>query len=200
MLRPLRGLLRGRGPWGLGALRGLAARRHARAAGPRRLLGGGARGESARNGTGGGRAEGRVGGLVHRLSPGGASYEEKNAPWALIPAITTTAQITYVWGKAQLAVPQPRSRGRGKVRRMAGSRASSAVVTGAARGFGKEIARRLVARGYHVLLTDVDGEAVATAAAELGAGCTGVVPTPVRPPTTGAPPRPPPSSGRSGCG
>jgi len=197
MLRPLRGLLRGWGPRALGALRGLTLRGHARPAGPRRLLGGGAHGESARNGTGGGRAEGRVGGLVHRLSPGGASYEEKNAPWALIPAITTTAQITYVWGKAQLAVPQPRSTGRGKVRRMAGSPAPSAVVTGAARGFGKEIARRLVARGHRVLITDVDAGAVAAAAAQLGAGCTGIVATPARPPTTGAPPAPPPSWDRS---
>jgi len=61
------------------------------------------------------------------------------------------------------------------VRRMAGSPAPSAVVTGAARGFGKEIARRLVARGHRVLITDVDAGAVAAAAAELGAGCTGIV-------------------------
>jgi len=60
------------------------------------------------------------------------------------------------------------------VRRMAGSPAPSAVVTGAARGFGKEIARRLVARGHRVLITDVDAGAVA-AVAELGAGCTGIV-------------------------
>ena len=53
--------------------------------------------------------------------------------------------------------------------------ATSAVVTGAARGFGKEIARRLVARGHRVLITDVDAGAVAAAAAELGAGCTGIV-------------------------
>ena len=58
---------------------------------------------------------------------------------------------------------------------MAGSPAPSAVVTGAARGFGKEIARRLVARGHHVLITDVDAAAVTAAAAELGEGCTGVV-------------------------
>jgi NAD(P)-dependent dehydrogenase (short-subunit alcohol dehydrogenase family) len=52
---------------------------------------------------------------------------------------------------------------------MAGSPAPSAVVTGAARGFGgKEIARRLVARGHHVLITDVDARAVAAAAAGLG--------------------------------
>ena len=60
------------------------------------------------------------------------------------------------------------------MRRMAGSPAPSAVVTGAARGFGKEIARRLVARGHRVLITDVDAGAVA-AVAELGAGCTGIV-------------------------
>jgi NAD(P)-dependent dehydrogenase (short-subunit alcohol dehydrogenase family) len=43
-----------------------------------------------------------------------------------------------------------------------------AVVTGGARGFGLEIARRLVARGYTVLITDVDSVAVDKAAAELG--------------------------------
>ncbi|MFI9007577.1 SDR family NAD(P)-dependent oxidoreductase [Actinosynnema sp. NPDC053489] len=42
-----------------------------------------------------------------------------------------------------------------------------AVVTGAARGFGREIARRLRARGYEVVLTDVDG-AVQEAAREVG--------------------------------
>lgn len=48
-----------------------------------------------------------------------------------------------------------------------------AVVTGAARGFGREIARRLVARGHRVVITDLDAAAVDTAAAELGA--TGIV-------------------------
>ncbi|HEX5810469.1 MAG TPA: SDR family oxidoreductase [Pseudonocardia sp.] len=52
---------------------------------------------------------------------------------------------------------------------------SSAVVTGAARGFGKEIARRLVARGHRVLITDLDAEAVGAAAEELGSACTGIV-------------------------
>lgn len=47
-----------------------------------------------------------------------------------------------------------------------------AVVTGAARGFGLEIARRLAARGHHVVLTDVDAEVEAAAA---GLGGTGVV-------------------------
>jgi len=56
---------------------------------------------------------------------------------------------------------------------MASSMAGSAVVTGAARGFGKEIARRLIARGHRVLITDLDVDAVGAAAAELG--CTGVV-------------------------
>jgi short-subunit dehydrogenase len=46
---------------------------------------------------------------------------------------------------------------------------SVAVVTGAARGFGREIARRLVARGHRVLITDLDADAVTAAAAELGA-------------------------------
>lgn len=45
----------------------------------------------------------------------------------------------------------------------------TAVVTGAARGFGREIARRLVARGHRVLITDLDEAAVGAAAAELGA-------------------------------
>lgn len=48
-----------------------------------------------------------------------------------------------------------------------------AVVTGAARGFGHEIARRLVARGHQVVITDLDEAAVTAAAAELGA--TGMV-------------------------
>jgi NADP-dependent 3-hydroxy acid dehydrogenase YdfG len=45
---------------------------------------------------------------------------------------------------------------------------SAAVVTGAARGFGREIARRLVARGHRVLITDLDADAVTATAAELG--------------------------------
>jgi NAD(P)-dependent dehydrogenase (short-subunit alcohol dehydrogenase family) len=43
-----------------------------------------------------------------------------------------------------------------------------AVVTGAGRGFGREIARRLAGRGYTVLATDVDAEAAATTADEIG--------------------------------
>ncbi len=50
---------------------------------------------------------------------------------------------------------------------------SIAVVTGAARGFGREIARRLVARGHRVLITDLDADAVGATAGELGA--TGMV-------------------------
>lgn len=49
------------------------------------------------------------------------------------------------------------------------SATTSAVVTGAARGFGREIARRLVARGHRVLITDLDADLVGATAEELGA-------------------------------
>jgi NAD(P)-dependent dehydrogenase (short-subunit alcohol dehydrogenase family) len=45
----------------------------------------------------------------------------------------------------------------------------SAVVTGAARGIGRAVAVRLVAAGYDVVVTDVDADAVATTAEEIGA-------------------------------
>jgi NAD(P)-dependent dehydrogenase (short-subunit alcohol dehydrogenase family) len=45
-----------------------------------------------------------------------------------------------------------------------------AVVTGAGRGFGKEIARRLAGRGYAVLAADIDAEAATATAEEIGAG------------------------------
>ena len=45
----------------------------------------------------------------------------------------------------------------------------AAVVTGAARGIGRAVARRLVERGYAVVVTDVDGEAVRRTAEEIGA-------------------------------
>ena len=43
-----------------------------------------------------------------------------------------------------------------------------AVVTGAGRGFGREIARGLAGRGYTVLATDVDAAAAASTADEVG--------------------------------
>ena len=46
---------------------------------------------------------------------------------------------------------------------------TSCVVTGGARGIGRGIAERMVARGHRVVLTDVDGEAAAATAAEIGA-------------------------------
>ena len=46
---------------------------------------------------------------------------------------------------------------------------SSCVVTGGARGIGRGIAERMVARGHRVVVTDVDGDAVARTAAEIGA-------------------------------
>lgn len=46
---------------------------------------------------------------------------------------------------------------------------TSCVVTGAARGIGRGIAELMVARGHHVVVTDVDGEGAARTAAEIGA-------------------------------
>lgn len=46
---------------------------------------------------------------------------------------------------------------------------TSCVVTGAARGIGRGIAERMVARGHRVVVTDVDGEGAARTAAEIGA-------------------------------
>jgi 3-oxoacyl-[acyl-carrier protein] reductase len=45
----------------------------------------------------------------------------------------------------------------------------TAIVTGAARGIGEAIARRLHADGYRVTLTDLDGDGVRRVAGELGA-------------------------------
>ena len=44
------------------------------------------------------------------------------------------------------------------------------MVTGAGRGFGREIARRLAARDYVVLAGDIDAEAAERTAREIGAG------------------------------
>ena len=43
-----------------------------------------------------------------------------------------------------------------------------ALVTGAAQGIGRGIAERLAAEGAHVLINDVDPDACARGAAELG--------------------------------
>jgi len=45
----------------------------------------------------------------------------------------------------------------------------SCVVTGGARGIGRGIAERMVARGHAVVVTDVDGEGARRTAAEIGA-------------------------------
>jgi len=47
--------------------------------------------------------------------------------------------------------------------------ATSVVVTGGARGIGRGIAERMVARGHAVLVTDIDGEAAARTAGEIDA-------------------------------
>ena len=49
------------------------------------------------------------------------------------------------------------------------SQGLSAVVTGGARGIGRGIAERLVARGYAVVVTDVDASGAARCAEEVGA-------------------------------
>ena len=49
-----------------------------------------------------------------------------------------------------------------------------AVVTGAGRGFGKEIARRLTARGYAVIAGDIDAASAAATAEEIGGGALGL--------------------------
>lgn len=51
----------------------------------------------------------------------------------------------------------------------------SAVVTGAASGIGREIARQLVGRGAHVLATDLPGEALDALGAELASRGSGRV-------------------------
>ncbi|MDQ4049563.1 MAG: SDR family NAD(P)-dependent oxidoreductase, partial [Actinomycetota bacterium] len=53
---------------------------------------------------------------------------------------------------------------------MDAAKPSVAVVTGAGRGFGLEIARRLAARGYAVLAGDIDAAAAERTAREIGGG------------------------------
>lgn len=46
---------------------------------------------------------------------------------------------------------------------------TSCVVTGGARGIGRAIAERMVAKGHHVVVADVDGAAAVAVAAAMGA-------------------------------
>ena len=49
-----------------------------------------------------------------------------------------------------------------------------AVVTGAAQGIGKAIARALAEAGAKVVISDINGEGAKAAAAEIGHGAVGV--------------------------
>lgn len=51
---------------------------------------------------------------------------------------------------------------------------SIAVVTGAGRGIGLRFAHRLADQGHRVILTDIDGDAAAHAAAEIGRDAVGI--------------------------
>lgn len=51
---------------------------------------------------------------------------------------------------------------------------TSAVVTGGGRGIGLAIAARLAAAGHRVVITDIDGEAAAKTAREIGRGAVGM--------------------------
>lgn len=56
---------------------------------------------------------------------------------------------------------------------MTGITRGAAVVTGAGRGLGRQVAIRLAARGHAVHVTDIDGDAAARVAAELGSAAYG---------------------------
>jgi NAD(P)-dependent dehydrogenase (short-subunit alcohol dehydrogenase family) len=73
-----------------------------------------------------------------------------------------------------------------------------AVVTGAGRGFGREIARRLSGRGYDVFATDIDAEAAAATAEEVGG--VSMASTCATPGLTGRSPGRRSSAARSRCG
>jgi len=53
------------------------------------------------------------------------------------------------------------------------SESTTAVVTGAGRGIGLEIARQLAVVGHRVLVTDIDADAAKRAAADIGGGAWG---------------------------
>jgi NAD(P)-dependent dehydrogenase (short-subunit alcohol dehydrogenase family) len=84
-------------------------------------------------------------------------------------------EVAQAYGLSAPLLPDGRAARRG-ARRAAGPRVTAlpsaamhtAVVTGAGRGMGRETARRLVARGYAVLVTDVDEQAARETAEQLG--------------------------------
>ena len=72
----------------------------------------------------------------------------------------------------------------------------TAVVTGAGRGIGREIARLLAARGYAVLVTDVNEDAARETAELLGEHAWPMAQDVRDPTATARSPRPPPSAAR----
>lgn len=64
--------------------------------------------------------------------------------------------------------PGERSRPAGERRAVVGGAPPVAVVTGGAGGFGRAFARRLAARGYVVVVADLDSDGAAEVAAEVG--------------------------------
>src|SRR5699024_11553516 len=59
--------------------------------------------------------------------------------------------------------------------RVTTTRQRTALVTGAGRGLGRDIAALLADRGYQVTVTDLDAETAAAAAAEIGRGAASAV-------------------------
>ncbi|WP_228266456.1 SDR family NAD(P)-dependent oxidoreductase [Ornithinimicrobium ciconiae] len=91
-----------------------------------------------------------------------ADHERNAARFYASPRHTMEVDFDhYLWD-----LSRERRRGRGRATR---NRRGAAVVTGAGRGLGREIAVRLAREGYAVHVTDVDADLARTTAAEINA-------------------------------